>query len=45
MQGVFSAVESLTATVASLAATGLFYVFTSHFPPENFPERPSLLPP
>ena len=40
MQGVLSAVESLTAVVAPLLAAALFYAFTSHAFGEKFPGAP-----
>lgn len=43
MQGLLSAVEGLTATVAPLLATGLFYAFTAHWLPLKVPGAPFLL--
>ncbi len=43
MQGVLSAVEGLTAIVAPLLATGLFYAFTAHWVPLKLPGAPFLL--
>ena len=43
MQGVLSAVEGLTAIVAPLVATGLFYAFTAHWVPLKVPGAPFLL--
>ncbi len=40
MQGILSAVEGLTATVAPLVTSGLFYAFTAGLLPVTFPGAP-----
>ncbi len=43
LQGVLSAVEGLTAIVAPLVTSGLFYAFTTHLLPLDFPGAPFAL--
>ncbi len=43
MQGVLSAAEGLTAVVAPLAASALFWAFTAHIFPITFPGAPFVL--